>query len=153
SNRNRRNTMNEETTSGLTEGTAQERLQVEGFNELPSRDRFGIGAGLADVLREPMFLLLLACGTIYVVLGDLQEALVLLGFVFLVAGITLYQERKTERALAALRDLTSPRALVVRDGARRRIPGRAVVRGDLLVLSEGDRVAADASVVSCTNLS
>ena len=77
-----------------------------------------------------MFLLLVACGAIYLLLGDLQEALILLGFVLLVAGITLYQERKTERALEALRDLTSPRALVIRDGARRRIAGREVVRGD-----------------------
>jgi Ca2+-transporting ATPase len=86
-------------------------------------------------------------------LGDIHESLMLLGFVFVVAGITLYQERKAERALEALRDLPSPRALVVRDRKRMRIPGREVVRGDLIVLSEGDRVPADAVVVSCSNLS
>lgn len=138
---------------GLTGEEARERLRTEGFNELPSDHRPGILASLSDILREPMFLLLVACGTIYVFLGDLQEALILLGFVFLVAGITLYQERKTERALAALRDLTSPRALVIRDGVRQRIAGREVARGDVLVLSEGDRVAADAAVLSCLNLS
>jgi Ca2+-transporting ATPase len=138
---------------GLSELEAQERLQADGFNELPS-DRYpGLLGSLSDILREPMFLLLVACGTIYVFLGDLQEALILLAFVFLVAGITLYQERKTERAIAALRDLTSPRALVIRDGVRRRIAGREVVRGDALVLSEGDRVAADGALVSCVNLS
>ena len=72
------------------------------------------------------------------------EGLLLLGFVFVVMGITLYQERKTERALEALRDLSSPRALVIRDGERKRIPGREVVRGDLVMLAEGDRVPADA---------
>ena len=138
---------------GLTRSEAGERLRADGFNELPSERRRGVVASLADVLREPMFLLLLACGTIYVLLGDLQEALILLGFVFLVAGITFYQEQKTEHALAALRDLTSPRALVIRDRVRQRIPGREVVGGDVLVLSEGDRVAADAAVVSCANLS
>ena len=127
---------------GLTASEVGERLRTDGYNELPSDRRAGTLASLSDVLREPMFLLLLACGTIYFFLGDLQEALILLGFVFLVAGITLYQERKTEHALAALRDLTSPRALVIRDRARQRIPGREVVRGDVLVLSEGDRVAA-----------
>src|SRR5262249_12125374 len=76
----------------------------------------------------------------------------LLSFVFVVMGITLYQERKTERALEALRDLSSPRALVVRDGQRRRIPGREVVRGDLLILAEGDRVPADAVLLSGTQL-
>jgi P-type Ca2+ transporter type 2C len=138
---------------GLTRSAVGERLRADGFNELPSERRRGGGATLVDVVREPMFLLLLGCGTIYVLLGDLQEALILLGFVFLVAGITFYQEQKTERALAALRDLTSPRALVIRDRTRQRIPGREVVRGDVLVLAEGDRVAADAAVVSCTNLS
>ncbi len=76
----------------------------------------------------------------------------LLGFVFLVAGITLFQEHKTERALEALRDLSSPRALVIRDGRRQRIAGREVVRGDIVILSEGDRVPADAALVSSSHL-
>ena len=100
-----------------------------------------------------MFLLLVAGSLIYFILGDLQEALMLMGFVFVVMGITLYQERKTERALEALRDLSSPRALVIRDGVHKRIPGREVVPGDLIVLSEGDRVPADAELLFCTNLS
>jgi len=140
-------------TAGVSARDARERLEAEGFNELPSDHRPGIIGSVVDVLREPMFLLLVACGTIYFFLGDLQEALILLGFVFLVAAITLYQERKTEHALAALHDLTSPRALVIRDAVQQRIPGREVVRGDVLVVSEGDRVAADAALVSCINLS
>ncbi len=100
-----------------------------------------------------MFLLLIAGGAIYLILGDVQEAIMLLGFVFVVMGITLYQERKTERALEALRDLSSPRALVVRDGEQKRIPGREVVRGDTVILTEGDRVPADAALISCINLS
>ncbi len=104
-------------------------------------------------MREPMFLLLVACGVIYLLVGDMQEAMMLLAFVFFVMGITLYQERKTERALEALRDLSSPRALVIRDGAQQRIAGRDVVRGDIIVLAEGDRVPADALVLDCTSLS
>jgi P-type Ca2+ transporter type 2C len=92
--------------------------------------------------------LLLAAGTLYMVFGDLQEGLTLFGFVVITLGLTLYQEGKTERAIEALRDLTSPRALVIRDGAPQRIAGRDVVRGDLLQLSEGDRVPADALLVS-----
>jgi Ca2+-transporting ATPase len=99
-----------------------------------------------------MFLLLIACGAVYLALGDLGEALLLLSFVFIIIGITIFQERRTERTLEALRDLSSPRALVIRDGERKRIVGREVVRGDILVLSEGDRVPADAVVLSCTNL-
>ena len=101
---------------GISEAEAALRLNAEGHNELPSSKKRSIFAIAKEVVSEPMFLLLVAGGAIYMILGDLQEALMLLGFVFIVMGITLYQERKTERALEALRDLSSPRALVIRDG-------------------------------------
>ena len=82
----------------------------------------------------------------------MQEGLILFGFVLVTLGLTLYQEGKTERAIEALRDLTSPRALVIRDGRRERIAGREVVRGDLLLLGEGDRVPADGAAVSANEL-
>ena len=129
---------------GLTGQEARDRLRDEGYNELPSAKKEGILGMLLGVVREPMFLLLIACGVIYLFLGETTDAVMLLGFVFVIIGITFYQERKTERALEALRDLSSPRALVVRDGVERRIVGREVARGDLLVLAEGDRVPADA---------
>jgi len=138
--------------TGLSEHEAAARLQREGLNELPSSKQRSIFAIALDVVREPMFLLLVACGTIYLFLGDQREAIMLLGFVFVVVGITLYQERKTERALEALRDLSSPRALVIRDGRQKRIAGREVARGDVIVLNEGDRVPADAVLLSCSNL-
>ena len=141
-----------EPATGLTQAEAERRLVAEGPNEQPSSKRRGVLAIARDILAEPMFLLLLACGAIYLLLGDRQEALVLLAFVVLVTAITLYQEHKTERALEALRDLASPRANVVRDGQRRRIAGRDVVRGDILFLGEGDRVPADAAIVSCMSL-
>jgi len=138
--------------SGLSEQQAAEQLALHGPNELPSsKPRSLLVIGLA-VVREPMILLLVAAGMAYLLLGDLREALVLMGSIFVVLGISLYQERKTERALEALRDLSSPRALVVRDGRRRRIAGREVVCGDIIVLAEGDRVPADASVIECVNL-
>ncbi len=129
---------------GLSQAEAHRRLHQEGPNELPRRAGHGLLHTALDVLREPMILLLVAAGALYLVLGDREEALLLLGSIGLIIGIELYQERKTERALEALRDLSSPRALVIRDGERRRIPGGEVVRDDLLVLGEGDRVPADA---------
>ncbi|MBI5031071.1 MAG: cation-translocating P-type ATPase [Chloroflexi bacterium] len=138
---------------GLVDAQAAERLKLEGYNELPSAKKRSIFAIAWEVVREPMFLLLVACGTIYLLLGDVQEALLLLSFVFVIMGITLYQERKTERALEALRDLSSPRALVIRDGMEKRIPGREVVRDDILIITEGDRVPADAILLSTINLS
>ena len=109
------------TITGLTQQEVTHRLNHDGYNELPSSKPRTIWAIAWDVVREPMFLLLVACGVIYLILGDVEEAMLLLGFVFVVMGITLYQERKTERALEALRDLSSPRALVIRDGETTRI--------------------------------
>jgi Ca2+-transporting ATPase len=138
---------------GLTEAEVTDRLRRDGYNDLPTTRQRGLLTIATDLLREPMFLLLVACGVIYVALGDPPEAFMLLGFVFLITGLTLYQEHKTERALDRLRDLASPRALVIRDGRQLRIPGPEVVRDDLLLLGEGDRVAADAVLVTASNLS
>ena len=138
---------------GLSQTQAAQRLAEEGPNELPSSRRRGTPAIAFEVLREPMFLLLVACGVVYLMLGEPKEALMLLGFVFVIMGITIIQERRTERALDALRDLSSPRALVIRDGQRKRIAGREVVRGDTIILTEGDRVPADAILRHSINLS
>lgn len=138
---------------GLYEEEAARILSADGPNELPSAKPRSLPAITVGVFREPIFLLLVGGGFIYLLLGDLQEALLLLGFVFVVIGITLYQERKTENALGALRNLSSPRARVIRGGEERRIPGREVVRGDLVIIAEGDRVPADGVVLASTNLS
>jgi len=137
---------------GLSDTEAAQRLATEGFNELPSARRRSGAAIALSVLREPMFILLASAGTIYLLLGNMEEALMLLGFVFVIMAITFLQERRTEHALDALRGLSSPRALVMRNGARKRIAGREVVRDDILILTEGDRVPADAIVISCTTL-
>ena len=133
----------EDPPAGLSEAEAQARLRRDGPNELPRGGRRSVARILLDTLREPMFALLLGAGGLYFALGDPAEAALLAAFACLSVGIAVVQEARTERALEALRDLSSPRALVVRDGQRRRIPGREVVIGDLLVLAEGDRLAAD----------
>lgn len=138
---------------GLSEDEAARILSTDGPNELPSAKPRSLPAIALGVIREPMFLLLVGGGIIYLLLGDLQEALLLLAFVFVVIGITFYQERKTENALGALRNLSSPRARVIRGGEERRIAGREVVRGDLVIIAEGDRVPADGVVLAATNLS
>ncbi len=137
---------------GLTQEEAEKRFATDGPNELPSAKPRSIFAIAAEVIREPMFLLLVAGGIIYLLLGDLQEALLLLGFVFVIIGITLNQERKTENALQALRNLSSPRARVIRGGEEKRIPGCEVVRGDAVIIAEGDRVPADGIVLASINL-
>lgn len=138
---------------GLSDEQAATRLRSEGANELPSEKPRGILALAWDVIREPMLLLLLGAGAIYLVLGELRDSVVLLISIFVVLGISLYQQQKTERALDALRDLSSPRALVIRNGKEKRIAARELVRGDVIVLQEGDRVPADAQVLSSVSLS
>jgi Ca2+-transporting ATPase len=138
--------------AGLSLGEVFERRARDGFNELPSARKRGIVANLGAMLREPMSLLLLVCGGIYIVVGDRQEALLLLGFVVFIMALTLVQERKTERALDTLRDLASPRALVIREGRRVRVAGRELVCDDLVALAEGDRVPADVVVLQGSQL-
>jgi Ca2+-transporting ATPase len=140
------------TMQGLSEVEAQRRLKAGGYNELPQPDRRTPLRIVLEVLREPMLALLLGGGVLYLLLGDLEEAIILLVFAMLSIVITVVQEARTERVLQALRDLTSPRALVIRDGERKRIAGREVVRDDLVVLSEGDGVPADAALVQSHDL-
>lgn len=131
---------------GLTSAMVAERLKKDGYNELPRPDRRGFFRILFEVLRQPMFLLLIGGGVVYLLMGDRTEAIMLLLFACLSVTITIVQESRSEKVLEALRNLASPRALVVRDGRRILIAGREVVRDDLIVISEGDRVAADATL-------
>ncbi len=133
---------------GLSEPEAASRLRDEGFNELPARHRRTVIRIVIEILREPMFALLLGAAAVYLALGERKEAVVLVAFASTSVSIALIQETRTERVLESLRDLTSPRALVIRGGIERRIPGREVVRGDVVVLAEGDRVPADAILLS-----
>jgi len=145
-------TQEEAAGAGLTAAEAARRISTEGLNALPGARRRGVAAIALEVAREPMFLLLVAGASIYMMLGDVSEALVLLASIAVVMTITIVQERKSERALETLRDLSSPRALVVRDGVPVRVPGAEVARGDLMLLAEGDRVPADAELAVVNDL-
>lgn len=138
--------------TGLSTPEAEARLQRDGPNELPAAARSGAVQLLWEVVREPMFLLLVACGAIYLALGDRHEALMLLGFVLVVIVMTFVQKRRSQAALDALRDLSSPRALVLRDGVPVRVPGKTLVVGDLVLLAEGDRVPADIELLQASYL-
>jgi Ca2+-transporting ATPase len=136
--------------TGLTREQAARQLANDGPNELPGSGPRSLLGIARQVLAEPMFLLLIAASAVYLVLGDLREAIVLSASMVIVVVITILQERRTEHALARLRDLSSPRALVVRDGVQQRIAGRDVVVGDIILLREGDRVPADGVVLAST---
>ena len=137
---------------GLTSNEARARLDSDGPNELPRTGRRSVLRIAFEVLREPMLALLLAGGIAYLLLGDLTEALILLGFATFSVVVTVIQETRTEHVLEALRDLSAPRAFVIRDGARLHVAGREVVRGDLILIEQGDRVAADALLLEAADL-
>jgi Ca2+-transporting ATPase len=138
--------------NGLTQERAKELLRQWGNNELPTAKEKSLVRIALEVVKEPMFLLLIGSGSLYMILGEFQEGLVLSLAVILIIFITFYQYQKTTRALEALRGLASPRALVIRDGIEMRIPGRDLVPGDLLLLHEGDRIAADAELINSVGL-
>ncbi|GAA2104076.1 HAD-IC family P-type ATPase [Microlunatus panaciterrae] len=136
---------------GLTTKEAARRLATEGPNELPTEKPRNLLQQAWQVLRQPMLMLLAVAGTVNFLLAEPLDGIVLISFVVVVIGISIYQEHKTEGALAALRDLSAPRALVIRDGVQMRIAGRDLVRGDWVVLAEGDRVPADGVLVESVN--
>ena len=140
------------TLEGLTTAQAATRLAEDGPNEIAQTPRRALARRVLDMLRQPMFALLVAAAVLYMVLGDLTEGLTLGVFVLAVLVLTFYQEGKSEASIQALRDLTQPLAQVMRSGQKRQVPARDVVVGDVLLLSEGDRVAADGQLLSANNL-
>lgn len=134
--------------TGLTTEKADEILKAEGPNALPREGRRSPTKIIGGVIGEPMFAMLIMAAIVYLIIGDLQDALVLSSFAMLSVMITIVQEWRSERVLEALRDLTNPRALVMRDGQPQKIAGQNVVRGDLIILSEGDRIPADARLIT-----
>ncbi len=138
--------------SGLASEVAAKRLKLEGYNELPNAKKRSLLHIVINIIKEPMFALLMGGGVVYFLLGNLLDAIFLLVFACLSVIITIVQESRSEKVLEALRNLASPRALVMRDGMQVHIAGREVVREDLILIAEGDRVAADASLISSQDL-
>jgi Ca2+-transporting ATPase len=140
------------TADGLSAAEAAHRIATDGPNTLATTERRTWRRIGCDAAREPMFLLLAGAAVLYLVLGQPDEGLLLCLMVAVSLGLGLYQEGKTERALAALRDLASPRAHVLRDGCWHIIDSAGIVAGDLVAVNEGDRVPADAHVLSSAGL-
>ncbi|MBI3146338.1 MAG: ATPase, partial [Pseudogulbenkiania sp.] len=128
---------------GLSEQEAAALLARVGPNTLFAEPRRTLWRLTREILREPMFLLLLVAGSIYLLLGDVREALLLLGFVLVVVLMTVLQERRTERVLETLRELASPQARVRRGCVQHNVAASELVPGDIVLIGEGDRVPAD----------
>lgn len=140
------------TKSGLSSKQAVINLKLYGFNELPDGKKSVFFGFLFKLFQEPMFLFLMIGAGLYFVLGSKVEGIMLLSFILVIMTLTSYQQNKSDKAILSLHNLSSPRALVMRDGMCIRIAGREVVPDDIIVLNEGDSICADAQVLSCSNL-
>ncbi len=137
---------------GLTSEEAARRLLRDGPNRLPQPEKRRWPQLMLSIVREPMLLLLIAAALVYLMLGDARDAAVLAVSVLLVVALTLYQEWRSERALRALRELSSPIAHVLRDGLLQRVPAEEVVVDDVIRIGEGDRVPADGYLLASNDL-
>ena len=137
---------------GLSQAEAERRLADLGPNRLDMPSPHPMLAVLRETLTEPMFLLLIAAGSLYALLGDIHEALLLMGFVLIIVVVTTLQSHRTAQALAALKELAAPQAHVLRDGEWQRIPAEALVPGDVLQIGEGERCPADGLLLSAHEL-
>jgi Ca2+-transporting ATPase len=138
--------------TGLSEAEASARLQRDGPNRLPPPEHKTALGALVSVAQQPMVLLLLACTVLYAVLGSVSDSVVLSLSLVAVGAISVWQELRTQRVLEALRELASPRSVVVRDGVVRRIASQELVQGDRLIVQEGDRLACDAQLLEAHGL-
>jgi Ca2+-transporting ATPase len=139
--------------NGLNSKSVAEKLREFGFNELKGETTKNILQIAHEVIKEPMFILLLSCGSLYLLLGKYSEGIVLLSWVFVIIFITFYQYNKSEKALETLNKLASPRAHVIRNGKECRVAAREVVPDDILIIHEGDRIPADGKIIEHSNLS
>jgi Ca2+-transporting ATPase len=138
--------------NGLSSEDVKRKLAEFGYNELPDVVSKNWLELVKQILKEPMFILLISSSFIYMFIGDYREGIVLLSTFSIIIFITYYQNLRTEQALKALRKLSFPKARVIRDGVENTIPARELVPDDILILNEGDRITADAHLVECQNL-
>jgi len=137
---------------GLEPTSAAERLEQYGPNELAEAPRPGFWVQLLQQFNNFVVIVLIVAALVSAVLGDFVEAAAILAIVVLNAALGVVQERRAERAMAALRKMSAPEAQVVRDGHRQVIPGREVVPGDLVLLEAGNYVPADLRLLEAVNL-
>jgi len=133
--------------TGLTDAEAGRRLADAGPNRLRAERRESLLESIAEELREPMILLLLATAVVYAIVGSIEDALTIFVIILAVIGVEVFNERRAEKALASLRRLAEPTALVRRGGAPCDVPVEQLAPGDLLLLREGQRIPADARLI------
>jgi len=137
---------------GLTDEKVVKNRQEFGTNALPTARGGSFLALLKEIILEPMFLLLLAACVIYFVLGSIEEAVIMLLSIFLVAGISIFQEYRSRNAVNALRKIAAAKCTVIRNAVEVKITPEEIVKGDLLMITEGEVIAADGILIQANDL-
>jgi Ca2+-transporting ATPase len=138
--------------TGLSSAEATRRLADSGPNELARRHRLSVRSSVLVQLRDPLIIVLLAACALTVATGDLSESAVIALVVLVNSTIGVIQELRADRAVVALSQLTAPRVRTLRDGREVTVPAAELVRGDVVLLSEGDVIPADGSLVQASSL-
>lgn len=132
---------------GLSRREAHRRIERDGPNQLKEQEQKHLSQMILGQLNDPLILVLVVAMAISVLLGEIGDAIIIVVVVFLNATVGIVQEGKAGRAVEALKKISSPKAVVVRDGERQRIEAREIVCGDIIVLEAGNRVPADCRLV------
>lgn len=138
---------------GLNEQEVLTRQQQYGRNIIQVEGQRRFQHIVSDIVREPMFLLLVVACTLYFVLGQPTEGFMMMAAMFFVAGISLYQDVRSSKALEALKMFTEPKTKVIRQGIEQFIALEELVPGDIILLEEGNQVPADAEIIQENDLS
>lgn len=137
---------------GLRSSEVAELRKKYGKNELVASKKENIIIKIFHIIREPMFLLLIAAATIYFVLGESRDGNIMLIFVLGIVAIDIAQELKTDKTLNALKDLSAPKITVLRDSRKQEILSSDLVPGDIIFVHEGIKIPADGYVLECSGL-
>lgn len=139
--------------SGLTESEVLQSRAKKGTNSLEHQYKNSLIFSLIEMVKEPMFLLLLIATSIYFITGDYGDGLFMTGAIVLVSTISLYQESRSRNAIESLKKLTQPKSKVIREGKVQEIPSEAIVLGDLIQTEEGSFIPADGIILQSNDFS
>jgi Ca2+-transporting ATPase len=138
---------------GLTDEQVITSRHKHGRNVTTLREQNRLWQVIKEIATEPLFIILVCTAAIYILLGEFSEAVIMIIALGFVSGISIYQENRSRSAVAGLKKLTAPLAKVIRKGITQQIDAEELVVDDLLVLEDGDKVPADATIIKQNDFS
>jgi len=145
-------TLNTSEENGLSSGEAEKRLEKYGKNELKEEEKTSVVKLFLSQFKSFLIVILIVAALVSAFLGELVDAFVILFTVILAGVLGFVQEYRAEESIKLLKSLTSPEALIVRDGKEAKILSSLLVPGDILLLQAGDRIPADARLLEALSL-